>query len=131
MARVTRSGAGRPGTAAVVIRTSERAMCGASASCWRTARSSRQLPGVAADALDRVQAQLEERGAHGADLVGGGGTHVVRLDDGAEPAAVAIACRPATPAPSTSTRAGRTVPAAVMNSGKNRGRRIAASSAQR
>ena len=45
--------------------------------------------------------------------------------------AVAIACSPATPAPSTSTRAGGTVPAAVMNSGKNRGSRIAASSAQR
>jgi hypothetical protein len=34
--------------------------------------------------------------------------------------AVAIACRPATPAPSTTTSAGGTVPAAVMFSGKNR-----------
>ena len=45
--------------------------------------------------------------------------------------AVAIACSPATPAPSTSTRAGGTVPAAVMNSGKKRGSRVAASSTQR
>ena len=45
--------------------------------------------------------------------------------------AVAIACSPATPAPSTTTRAGGTVPAAVMNSGKNRGSRIAASNAHR
>ncbi len=33
--------------------------------------------------------------------------------------AVAIACRPATPAPRTRTREGATVPAAVMSSGKN------------
>ena len=44
---------------------------------------------------------------------------------------MAIACRPATPAPSTSTLAGGTVPAAVMNSGRKRGSRIAASSTQR
>ena len=35
--------------------------------------------------------------------------------------AVAIACSPATPAPSTKTCAGVTVPAAVINSGKKRG----------
>ncbi|CAB4802815.1 unannotated protein [freshwater metagenome] len=35
--------------------------------------------------------------------------------------AVAIACRPATPAPRTTTCAGVTVPAAVINNGKNRG----------
>src|SRR5207244_1214922 len=42
--------------------------------------------------------------------------------------AVAIACRPATPAPRTSTFAGGTVPAAVVSIGKNFGRRYAASS---
>ena len=42
--------------------------------------------------------------------------------------AVAIACRPATPAPSTSTRAGAMVPAAVISSGKNCGSASAASS---
>src|SRR5262249_7085670 len=41
--------------------------------------------------------------------------------------AVAIACRPATPAPSTSAFAGATVPAAVISIGKNFGRRSAAS----
>ena len=34
--------------------------------------------------------------------------------------AVPIACRPATPVPSTSSLAGRAVPAAVISSGKNR-----------
>ena len=43
--------------------------------------------------------------------------------------AVAIACRPATPAPMTSTFAGGTVPAAVMSIGKKRGSCSAASSA--
>ena len=45
--------------------------------------------------------------------------------------AVAIACRPATPAPSTTTSAGGTVPAAVMFSGKNRRSIPAATIAQR
>ena len=44
---------------------------------------------------------------------------------------VAIACSPATPAPSTRTSAGWTVPAAVMISGKNGGSRSAATIAQR
>ena len=43
--------------------------------------------------------------------------------------AVAIACRPATPAPSTSTFAGETVPAAVVIIGKKRPASRAASSA--
>jgi drug/metabolite transporter (DMT)-like permease len=42
--------------------------------------------------------------------------------------AVAIAWRPATPAPSTSTRAGAIVPAAVVSIGKSFGSRFAASS---
>ena len=45
--------------------------------------------------------------------------------------AVAIACRPATPAPSTTTSAGGTVPAAVMLSGKNRRSSPAATIAER
>ena len=40
-----------------------------------------------------------------------------------------IACRPATPAPSTRTLAGRAVPAAVMSRGKNRPNALAATSA--
>ncbi len=43
--------------------------------------------------------------------------------------AVPMACRPATPAPSTSTLAGRAVPAAVISSGKNRPNSAAATSA--
>ena len=42
-----------------------------------------------------------------------------------------MACSPATPAPSTSTSAGRTVPAAVMLSGKNCRSRPAATTAPR
>ena len=45
--------------------------------------------------------------------------------------AVAIACSPATPAPSTSTFAGRTVPAAVVSIGKKRGSSWAAIRAAR
>ena len=45
--------------------------------------------------------------------------------------AVAIACSPATPAPSTSTLAGRIVPAAVVSIGKKRGSSCAAISAAR
>ena len=44
---------------------------------------------------------------------------------------VAMACRPATPAPSTSTWAGRTVPAAVVSMGRKRGSSSAAISAAR
>jgi hypothetical protein len=40
-----------------------------------------------------------------------------------------MACNPATPAPITSTRAGATVPAAVINIGNMRGKLSAASSA--
>ena len=39
-----------------------------------------------------------------------------------------IACKPATPAPSTSTLAGLAVPAAVISSGKNRPNVAAATS---
>ena len=42
--------------------------------------------------------------------------------------AVAIACSPATPAPITNTRAGATVPAAVVSIGNIFGSRAAASS---
>ena len=45
--------------------------------------------------------------------------------------AVAIACKPATPAPKTRTFAGVTVPAAVINNGKKRGESSAATSAAR
>ena len=41
---------------------------------------------------------------------------------------MAIACRPATPAPTTKTRAGVTVPAAVISIGNIRGSASAASS---
>ncbi len=131
MPAVTSSGARRPGTAAVVISTSAAATCGASSSCWRTARSadsSRAYPPAPSTAsssrstkvppIERTSSALAGRTSY-ADT-----TAPSRL-------AVAIACSPATPAPSTSTRAGGTVPAAVMNSGKKRGSRVAASSTQR
>ena len=89
------------------------------------------LPGVAARALQRLELEVDRLGAHRADLLGGGRAHVVGLDHRAEPLAVAIACRPATPAPRTTTSAGWTVPAAVMFSGKNRRSSPAATIAQR
>ena len=45
--------------------------------------------------------------------------------------AVAMACRPATPAPTTKTLAGATVPAAVINMGNIFGRAVAARSTAR
>jgi hypothetical protein len=61
------------------------------------------------------------------DLLLGGGAHVGRGDDRAEARAVAIACRPATPAPMTKTRAAGTVPAAVIIIGMARSYSAAAS----
>ena len=85
--RVTSSGAGRPGTAAVVIRTSAAATYGASSSRCRCGAVLGHLARVAAGALERLEVEVDERGAHRADLVGRGGAHVVRLDDGTEPRA--------------------------------------------
>ena len=90
------------------------------------------LAGVAAGALERLEVELDERRAHRAHLVGGGGRArrtPRRPRRAAWPWRSPAARRH--PAPSTSTLAGGTVPAAVMSSGKNAGSRSAATSAAR
>src|SRR5205085_320436 len=87
-----------------------------------------QLPRVAARRLLADDAEVEEARAERMDLLPHRRAHVEARDDGSEAAGRAVACRPATPAPRTSARAGATVPAAVVSIGKKRGRYSAASS---
>ena len=128
---VTSNGAGRPGTAAVVIRTSASARTARAARAGAAERVLGHLPRVAAGALERLQVQLDERRAHRAHLVGRAGSHVVRLDDGAEPLRGRDGLQPGDSGAQHQHLGRRNRPAAVMNSGKNRGSRIAASRTQR
>ncbi len=119
-------GAGRPGTAAVVITTSKSGIRSSSAACCcaccsgvssvayppavssvRTPRSRNVAPRLCTCSATAGRTSKAET------------TAPSRL-------AVAIACRPATPAPITSARTGAIVPAAVMSMGKRRGTRSAA-----
>ena len=122
--RVTSFGAGRPGTAAVVITQSAAATRSASSSRWRRcdvlgqllrvlARSRRPRPPACTSICD-------ELGAQALDLLLHRGPHVVGLDDGAEPLRgrdrlQARRRRRRAPAPAT----GAAVPAAVISIGKN------------
>ena len=123
-------GAGRPGIAAVVITASNCGIRACSSACWAACCSARQLARVAALGL-----LADERRGRGTSRRA---TRPVRAPPGARRTpdttaprrrAVAIACSPATPAPSTSTFAGGIVPAAVISIGKKRGSRSAAISA--
>ena len=98
---------GAAGDRAVVITTSEPAM--RSSSCLLLLRLllRRQLARVAALGLLAGHAEVDELRAEALDLLPHDRPHVEAGHDRAEPAAVAIACSPATPAPSTSTFAGR------------------------
>ena len=73
-----------------------------------------------------ADAEVEELAAERFDLLARLRAHVEAFDLRAQPRAVAIACRPATPAPTTSTFDGRIVPAAVVSIGKKRGASCAA-----
>ena len=126
---VTSFGAGRPGIAAVVITTSKPGIRACSSACWAACCSGRQLPRVAALGLLALDAEVEERRAERLDLLAHRGRTSKPLTTAPRRRAVAIACSPATPAPSTSTFAGGIVPAAVISIGKNRGSRSAAISA--
>jgi len=96
---------------------------------------------LAREEFDAVVRMLGEgfttrRGRRGAHLHYDGVNHRLAARRGARLAAiapsrrdVAIACRPATPAPITSTTAGRMVPAAVVSIGRNLSSALAASSA--
>ena len=118
MSPVTSSGARLPGTAAVVMTTSDsrRARRSARAACAGTPRL---LLRVAALAFLRLEGKLDEGCAQGLHLLLHGRSDVVGGDNGPSRRAVAMACKPATPAPITSTRVGATVPAAVIIIGKS------------
>ena len=130
---VTRRGAARPGTSAVVMTTSEAGDVLGQQLLLPARRLLGELLRVAALALAALgQLDLEERRAEALDLLAHGGPDVERAD---RPRRGGARWRspagPATPAPSTSTRAGRIVPAAVISIGKNLGSASAASSAAR
>jgi hypothetical protein len=66
-----------------------------------------------------LQGQLDERSPEALYFLLGCRPHVVRADNRAQTARRGNGLKPATPAPITRARAGGTVPAAVMNRGKN------------
>lgn len=74
-----------------------------------------------------LEIEIDELGAHGFDLLGHLGTHVEGIDLGPRLVAVPMAARPATPAPTTRTLAGGTLPAAVTCPVKKRPKLFAAS----
>ena len=84
IAVVSSTGALRPGTAAVVMTTSERADLLGQRGALAVELLGRELAGVAAGALGR-DAGVEEGGAQALGLLLGRGPHVVGLDHGAEP----------------------------------------------
>ncbi len=117
---VTSSGGRRPGTCAVVITTSCLAMCAASSACCASrssAVSSRAYPPSPA-ALSPDVSSMNVAPSDSTSPLDAGRTSYP-LTWAPSRLAVPIACRPATPAPSTSSFAGRAVPAAVISSGKN------------
>ena len=79
-----------------------------------------ELARVAAGARGR-DAEVQELGAQRFDLLLHFRAHVEAFDRAPRRRAVAMACRPATPAPTISTFEGRMVPAAVVSMGKNFG----------
>ena len=85
IAAVTSSGAARPGTAAVVISDVGGGDVRREQLALALGAVLGHLAGVAAGALDGVEVEVDERGAHRADLVGRGRAHVVRADDRAQP----------------------------------------------
>src|SRR5262249_55687914 len=118
--QVTSSGGRRPGTCAVVMTTSCRAMWLASSACCAcrsSSASARAYPPSPAAGPTQVSSIKVAPSDSTSVLVCG------RTSEAEPPApsrlAVPMACSPATPVPSTSTLAGRAVPAAVMSSGKN------------
>ena len=122
-------GAGRPGTAAVVMTASKSGIRSSSAACWRACSSgvsSRAYPpSVSSPTIPR------SRNAAPSDSTCSRVAGRTSKPETTPPSrrAVAIAWSPATPAPSTSTFAGAIVPAAVVSIGRNFGSRSAAISA--
>jgi len=88
--------------------------------CWYSLDISLALPPAVSACLNSSSSDRDELGAEAFDLLLHRRAHVGGGDHGAEAAAVAIACRPATPTPITNTLAAGTVPAAVIIIGKAR-----------
>ena len=122
-AAVMSVGARRPSTSAVVMATSTFSQrLGQHLPLTRVERL-RLLDGVAAGGRAAFLAiERDERGAPGSRLVRGP-QDGRRRPERRRPRrlAVAMACKPATPAPRTSTRAAASVPAAVISRGNKRG----------
>ena len=105
---VTSSGACRPGTAAVVISASAAAMYGASRSRCRCGAVLGHLAGVAAGALQGLELQLDRTARPSTRISSAAAARTsYALTTAPSRLAVAIACRPATPAPSTTHLGGR------------------------
>ncbi len=121
-------GAGRPGTAAVVTTTSKSGMRSSSAACCcacSSGVSSRAYP----PSVSSVRMPSSRNAAPRLSTCSFTAGRTSNEDTTAPSLrAVAIACRPATPAPMTSARTGAIVPAAVMSIGKSFGTRSAARS---
>ena len=127
---VTRTGGRPPGTWAVVMTTSARAMCSASAACCARPSSSvraRAYP-PSPDPL-AAPGRSTNRAPSDSTSPRACGRTSYALTTAPRRRAVPMACSPATPVPSTRTPAGRIVPAAVVSSGKNPPYAVAATSA--
>jgi hypothetical protein len=117
---VTSTGARRPGTWAVVITTSAPATALAISSRWRRSVSSwsswayapdPESPPPVSSSISRNRAPRLPTSSRTAGRTSYASTTAPSRR------AVAIACSPATPAPTTNTRAGVIVPAAVVSNG--------------
>ena len=123
------SGPRRPGTAAVVITTSNSEIRASSACCWRLHLLGRELAGVAALGLRAGDAEVEEVRAEALDLLFHRGADVEAGDDGAEAARGRDRLQAGDAGADHEHLRRRHVPAAVISIGKKRGRCSAPSSA--
>ena len=130
IAPVMRRGAGRPGMSAVVMTRSISRMCrwisSSSRRCWSSPSSAAYPPAASAAVVTASGATKLAPRLSTCSFTAGRTSNA----DTTAPSrrAVAIACSPATPAPSTNTLAGASVPAAVVSIGKRRGDAAAATS---
>ena len=122
---VTRMGACRPGTAAVVMTTSDGGDLVADQLALAGQKVLRLLAGVAARTLLGLETQLDEGGPQRLDLLLGRGRDVIGPDLGPEPPGGGDGLEPGHPRPEHQDLGRGTVPAAVMNMGKNFGSRSA------
>src|SRR5574341_1497935 len=121
-ARVTRIGARFPGIAAVVTTTSASltlwARNSSSRRCWSSDSSLAYPPAPSPSTRSAIARNLAPR-LSTCSFTAARTSNAETMAPSRR--AVAIACRPATPAPRTRTRAGGSVPAAVTSIGKNFG----------